>query len=470
MAEGRPEERRQRVHITAKQFKDSDLPLLTSALRSLGKLPIIKGWERATEVAAPDYRDELRESLFLSSWHSGKLPWRNSVQLASYELYYALGERALPQLEKLAMLYTPYDCQSMNAAILLGLLATDGIAPARIAQTLRSHLHLVYSQEYEDFDFYLPTLGRLCAGCPAILDTVQAFFDTSYDASDPIGKFEDLSELAAACPEFVEKNSRFFEEIMMDRDPSSRREFMSVYDPSRPTISFEGKVFPLSPDSHAIDAALLLHRRYPERRDISAALNFWEQNHPLLPFRIMIQEGVGRERRLPAFPAWNQVRYSFFDEGALTDISIENVPESQMARLFECLASNTDTLTFSDEENEYPFPNDLQRWNQLQESGILFRAALDKFEFIIWILGHDLEIDLWQRTVNARNFGLLCRFVVEVGRALGRDVKVSDEGQAHKSFLVYEYHSDSIRVVHQHLIKRERLSSEELAELDQRDR
>ena len=245
---------------------------------------------------------------------------------------------------------------------------------------------------------------------------------------------------------------------------------MSVYEPDRPTIGIEGKDFPLSPDSHAINAALLLHRRYPERSDISAALDFWEKHHADQNFRSMVRRKQGHDSASAQLPTWDQLKYTFVDDGSLMDLNIENVSEELYPRLLEFLSKNVDRLTFSDTEREYRLPATLKEWEHLQQSGALLRADLGKIDFICRLWGNDVEIDFRPGTVSGQNFEVFLQFVTGAGRSVSRDVALSGEGPSDKPFLVYDYHLDTLWAIPERLVAGERLSSEELRELDQRDR
>lgn len=442
-------------------------------MRTLGFIPVIKGIHRTENPGAQaEAETSLRLTLYPSPPWLPVLPWGARLYLAACEVFYALEERGVPELERLAR---TSDCGlGLSAFQILCLLGIDGVCPERIGQFLPQ---LLDNRADDDLEFLMPVIGRFCA-CSLEMSNGVLTFLKSVGATDPIEELEYLLQLQSHAPELVKNRTDTLEEMLLDSGPAPRHTLMAVHTPENPHLVIGKTIFPRVPDIHAIRAALAIITLDPTLTEVLSAIQYWSSEHPIVEFRKEIHEhfrvdwaSFESRERPRRFPEWDDLKYNFVKDGALLDIHIVDMEPAAYPSFFAFIKSRMDHITYLVEEESQELPSTFEEYNfNALENGATLHMSFGKFDFNCNSYGTDeIELDFWPDSATKQNFPDFLDLLADLGRAVSKDIKVTFEGSL-SPFLCYCHRTDFLFQVPENLLKETDIPQEELDELRQRDK
>lgn len=470
LAADSPEEMRMRASKLASHFRESDIPLLSAALWSLEFIPVIKSVSLNKSQPSPDLgATSLRKILFPTPLWPQRLSWASTLYLAVFEVFYSLRERGVGELERVAQ--TEYRLSALET---LALLAIEGV---RVTETSLFIVQCLDELDAEEIDLIMPVLGKLCACSPSMADGVENFLE-SMSCWDPIGELECLLLLQPHAPDLVQKRTDSLEAIMLDNGPEPRHIAMAVHTPEDPFLVIGDTTFPRLPDLHAISAALTILALEPERTEVLSAVHYWKKDHPIEEFRGRIAGffkvdwmTLGCKEPPRQSPEWEDLKYSFADDGMLRDIHIVDMSAEEYPNFFAFIKIRMDSVSYLINDEPHELPGSFEEYNSnAVERHARLSMSFGEFDFNCHSYGgEEIEIDFWPWSVRKGNFEDFLSLLVDLGRAVSRDVTLTHEGYGSKPEVRYCHRRDLLFQLSENLNESAYLSQEELDELAQRD-
>jgi hypothetical protein len=170
-------------------------------------------------------------------------------------------------------------------------------------------------------------------------------------------------------------------------------------------------------------------------------------------------------------PNWDDLKYCFVKDGALRDIRIDDIEADDFPRFFEFIKERMERIDYLVEGRTQELPGSFKEYHHnAVEHGATLSLTFDKFQFNCHSFCSEyLELDFWPDSVTKENFPKFLELLTELGRAVSRDLTVSDEGSSSPIFLRYSHAKDSLVQVPENLVKKKSCLPEELSELLKRD-
>ena len=259
-----------------------------SAFRSQARSAAEELGPKAAEYLRDYYVDYLEDPEQFGFERCGLGGWLELWQAAIFEIYYELGERALPELDRLVR--GDYDWTQVSALETLCRLGQDGVRASTTADLIARRMGAF---RYEAAIPAIEALGRLGVSTPAVLGMFDELLARPADDTE----VEGLSDLASDPPDFITAVAALAEidreraraqaprlaSIMTgkgleDRSPALDGAVM-VADGSDAWRAEWGAEGPPPEDVHRISAALTLFR-LTEDTDARSRLEHWRDSHP----------------------------------------------------------------------------------------------------------------------------------------------------------------------------------------------
>lgn len=214
--------------------------------------------------------------------------WLSACQHTVFRILFYLGESAVPVVRQVA--FGPYDWTQVEAVLILGRWASEGI------ETERTTRDLCIAFPAFRYEAQLPTmqaLARIHPAPPHVRETLLEQCEAQWTHGDPVDALVILGLLAACAPDAVRERHMWLRALIRGaglhgRDPVQDGAVVSemqgnvIRACAMSTWAEETWVAGTPPvaDQHAIYTALLLRYVLPQDAEATASLRRWEERHP----------------------------------------------------------------------------------------------------------------------------------------------------------------------------------------------
>ncbi len=201
--------------------------------------------------------------------------WMEACQAAIFVILYYFREAALPLLRKVA--FGLYDWTQARAIEILCKFALEGIERQQIERELAQALPQL---RYETVMRIAGSLAQLAVVTPQLKAAFHALI-REYMQDDPVDALDLIEALAFADPSSARGYEMFLRRLMRGEMLTGRHPLLdgAVLE-LKPDGSEIVHGTPLPDDFHAIRAALVLLRLFPDDETVLAALHHWIATHP----------------------------------------------------------------------------------------------------------------------------------------------------------------------------------------------
>lgn len=204
--------------------------------------------------------------------------WMENCQFAIFEILYYLREPALPLLHAVAD--GPYDWTQPKAINVLCRLAIEGVDAQSTAWLV---LRRLKTWSYETSLNARDAIAHLATISPDVMRAFHAWVRDWQDDGDPVDAFELVAALSRRAPAAAREHEAFLRGLMRGKGLENRTALLDEKCTQvKPGVfaAVSGIEYPHLPDFHAIRAAAVLRRLFPDDAEAIARLQTWSQSHP----------------------------------------------------------------------------------------------------------------------------------------------------------------------------------------------